>query len=74
MYRDQFGEFVCGYWGLKVNVILVASSLLPSETKSKQDRCFLSHNLEFTQDGYRYLLCYTVNFVLTDTSIRRTPW
>ena len=19
MYRDQFGEFVCGYWGLKVN-------------------------------------------------------
>ena len=19
MYGDQFGEFVCGYWGLKVN-------------------------------------------------------
>ena len=19
MYRDQFGEFVCGYWGLRVN-------------------------------------------------------
>ena len=21
MYRDQFGEFVCGYWGLKVQNI-----------------------------------------------------
>ena len=21
IYRDQFGEFVCGYWGLKVNLI-----------------------------------------------------
>ena len=20
MYRDQFGEFVCGYWGLKMTV------------------------------------------------------
>ena len=20
MYEDQFGEFVCGYWGLKVNI------------------------------------------------------
>ena len=19
MYRDQFGEFACGYWGLRVN-------------------------------------------------------
>ena len=21
MYRDQFGEFVCGYWGLMVNIL-----------------------------------------------------
>ena len=20
MHRDQFGEFVCGYWGLRVNI------------------------------------------------------
>ena len=59
--------------GYLVNVILVASSLLPSQTTSKQDTCFLGHNLEFTQDGYRYLLCYTVNFVLTDTLVKRTP-
>ena len=22
MYRDQFGEFVCGYWGLKGSIAL----------------------------------------------------
>ena len=22
MYGDQFGEFVCGYWGLKTNLFL----------------------------------------------------
>ena len=21
MYRDQFGEFVCGHWGLMVNLV-----------------------------------------------------
>ena len=20
MYKDQYGEFICGYWGLKCNV------------------------------------------------------
>ena len=23
MYRDQFGEFVCGYWGLKGHTGLI---------------------------------------------------
>ena len=21
MYEDQYGEFICGYWGLKVSII-----------------------------------------------------
>ena len=28
MYRDRFGEFVCGYWGLKGKLMLFGSSLL----------------------------------------------
>ena len=29
MYGDQFGEFVCGYWGLKIagSVALVKTSI-----------------------------------------------
>ena len=25
MYRDQFGEFVCGYWGLKGYTLLCST-------------------------------------------------
>ena len=25
MYEDQYGEFICGYWGLKVSIINSAS-------------------------------------------------
>ena len=28
MYRDQFGEFVCGYWGLKGYVCTEALSVM----------------------------------------------
>ena len=25
MYEDQYGEFICGYWGLKVSIIYSTS-------------------------------------------------
>ena len=47
-------------------------SFLPSFPNNVEarwaQRCFF-----FTQDGYRYLLCYTVDFALTETSTKRTP-
>ena len=42
MYRDQFGEFVCGYWGLKGKFKFIIYA---------QDVTFL-HNLNFTLSCY----------------------
>ena len=40
MYRDQFGEFVCGYWGLKGQPVSieVSTNFDSSITKRKTGR------------------------------------
>ena len=36
MYRDQFGEFVCGYWGLMVNLKKVVTGQNQSRLGERQ--------------------------------------
>ena len=45
MYRDQFGEFVCGCWGLKGQIVLY------NNCKKKQylaDMCFIASTYSFS--------------------------
>ena len=42
MYGDQFGEFVCGYWGLIKLCTLVISCTLPKATNSTETRLLFS--------------------------------
>ena len=39
MNRDQFGEFVCGYWGLKVKVFQQTLSVLFWNSASETHPC-----------------------------------
>ena len=38
MYRDQFGEFVCGYWGLKVKNKLKRKNCKKKQKTNKQTK------------------------------------
>ena len=35
MYEDQSGEFVCGYWGLKVYTSWLEELILPGQDSKK---------------------------------------
>ena len=38
MYRDQFGEFVCGYWGLKSEKPTEEKELQKKKQTKKQNK------------------------------------
>ena len=43
MYGDQFGEFVCGYWGLKG--LKIADSLTLVKTSIAHLLCFVAFGI-----------------------------
>ena len=59
MYGDQFGEFVCGYWDLRVK---------PKSWKMKQ----VTPPPPQTHSGFRKILVFTAPGA--DSSIHSTTW
>ena len=49
MYRDQFGEFVCGYWGLKGQKQTEEKEL---QKKTKQKKSSLAFNLKYCNNCF----------------------
>ena len=56
MYRDQFGEFVCGYWGLKGYYSLAfCSSKQVAFLKEQFFTCWYSNKPTFASDLLHHL-------------------
>ena len=51
MYRDQFGEFVCGYWGLKG---LTLDTTIGNQ-RFRHDRCNIFLGLSYNKANNTFL-------------------